>query len=122
MKESEIVVMESKLREMKGELQALESTSTASTATVVLDQTSVGRLSRMDALQGQQMALESVRRRKTLLLKIEAALNRIEAGQFGYCVICEEEIPSERLSIDPTATRCVGCSEKRAQNAHFLSV
>ena len=65
----------------------------------------------MDAMQGQQMALEFERRRKEQLLQIKAALNRIEKGTFGYCSVCEEEIAMGRLAINPTATRCVGYSE-----------
>ncbi|MFP4147716.1 MAG: TraR/DksA family transcriptional regulator, partial [Halorhodospira sp.] len=61
-------------------------------ATVELDQTRQGRLSRMDALQGQQMALERERRRQQLLTRIEGALRRIESGDFGYCFLCGDEI------------------------------
>ena len=102
---------ERKLQEMRAELDDLEATSKASTATVILDQASVGRLSRMDAMQGQQMALELERRRKEQLLQIKAALNRIEKGTFGYCSLCENEIAMGRLAINPTVTRCVDCSE-----------
>lgn len=96
---------------MRSDLDDLESTYTESSATVVLDQTSVGRLSRMDAMQGQQMALESERRRKEQLLQIKSALKRIETGDFGYCSVCENEIAIGRLNIVPTATRCVDCTE-----------
>jgi len=96
---------------MGAELDDLESASKASTATVILDQTSVGRVSRMDAMQAQQMALELERRRKEQLLQIKAALNRIEKGDFGYCSACDEEIAMGRLTINPTVTRCVACSE-----------
>lgn len=65
----------------------------------------------MDAMQGQQMALESERRRKEQLLQIKSALKRIETGAFGYCLVCDNEISISRLSIVPTATRCVGCTE-----------
>jgi len=77
---------------------------------VELDQTSVGRLSRMDALQGQAMALETERRRQVELRHIEAALKRIEDGEYGYCQSCDEEIPAKRLAIDPTAAICIDCA------------
>ena len=99
------------MEKMRSDLDDLESTYKASSATVILDQTSVGRLSRMDAMQGQQMALESERRRKEKLLQIKSALNRIEIGTFGYCLGCEKEIAIGRLTIDPTVTRCVDCTE-----------
>ncbi len=79
--------------------------------TVVLDQTRVGRISRMDAMQAQQMALESERRRQHQILKVEGALRRIEAGEYGYCFVCGEEIIAQRLDADPTSTRCMACVE-----------
>jgi DnaK suppressor protein len=79
--------------------------------TVTLDQSSVGRLSRMDAMQNQQMALEASRRREMHAEKIEGGLRRIESGHFGHCFYCEEEIPFPRLEADPTNTRCLKCAD-----------
>lgn len=104
-------IFKARLLELKYELEELDATSKASVATVILDQSSVGRLSRMDALQGQQMALETERRRKQQLIQIKAALVRIENGDFGYCASCGEEIAVGRLTINPVAIRCVTCSE-----------
>jgi len=111
MKLSDIEKFQSQLVTLKSEIEGIELISKSSTATVTLDQSSVGRLSRMDALQGQQMALESERRRKQQLLQIQASLQRIERGEFGYCSHCGEEIAIGRLEINPTVTRCVNCSE-----------
>ena len=77
---------------------------------VELDQARIGRLSRMDALQGQAMAQDVERRRKIELQKIDAALERIEAGEYGYCVTCGEEIPKARLDFDPAVPSCVDCA------------
>ncbi|RMF07815.1 MAG: TraR/DksA family transcriptional regulator [Alphaproteobacteria bacterium] len=77
---------------------------------VELDQQSVGRLSRMDAMQVQAMARESDRRRATRLMQIDAALQRIEDGEFGYCVACGEEIAPKRLLHDPAIPTCVACA------------
>jgi RNA polymerase-binding transcription factor len=77
---------------------------------VELDQQSVGRLSRMDALQVQAMAHATESRRQVRAQRIKAALARIEAGEYGYCVECGDEIPAARLEIDPTTPRCVHCS------------
>lgn len=65
----------------------------------------------MDALQGQQMALEAERRRKQQLAQIKGALMRVESGDFGYCTACGEEIALGRLTVNPGVTRCVNCSE-----------
>ena len=80
--------------------------------TVELDQARVGRLSRMDAMQGQQMALEAARRRQHQLVNIKAALGRIESGQYGYCFGCGKAINPRRLAFDPANTRCIDCAEE----------
>lgn len=82
-----------------------------STATVQLDQQSVGRLSRMDALQGQAMAKASQARAEQQLRLIAAALKRIDDDEFGECVECGEPINPKRLEIDPTALRCIQCAQ-----------
>ena len=94
------------------DIQAQEETFKETSQPVELDQARVGRLSRMDAMQSQQMALESSRRRQQQLVKIEGALRRINASEFGYCFVCDEEIDVRRLAVDPTSTRCVTCVEK----------
>lgn len=92
-------------------ISELRSVSDESRRPVELDQTRVGRLSRMDALQEQAMSLETERRRKLELQRIEAALQRIEEGEFGYCLTCGEEIEVKRLDLDPTLPTCVACAK-----------
>lgn len=94
---------------LKDELEQLHRESLEASDTVVLDQSKVGRLSRMDALQGQQMAQETARRRQVQLQKVENSLKRIETGDYGYCLVCGEEITLGRLQFDPACTRCIGC-------------
>ncbi|WP_346897284.1 TraR/DksA C4-type zinc finger protein [uncultured Roseibium sp.] len=99
-----------RLLAMKQELEALSEMSEGARATVELDQQSVGRLSRMDALQGQAMAQASERQRRTDLVRIEAALKRLDDGDYGYCLECGEEIAAKRLEIDPAAALCITCA------------
>jgi len=101
-----------KLAALQSELQELESHSGDAGDTVVLDQSKVGRLSRMDAMQAQQMALEASRRRQLQLQKVVGALRRLDAGEYGFCFICHEEIDDRRLEVDPTSTRCMACVDK----------
>lgn len=90
---------------------AQEDTNTAADrATVTLDQQSVGRLSRMDALQRQAMAHATARRRQGRELRIASALERIENGEFGYCQECGEDVGLKRLTLDPTLPTCVSCA------------
>lgn len=94
----------------RDELAALREGSADARAVVQLDQQSVGRLSRMDALQGQAMAQEQDRRREADLARVEAALRRIESGDYGYCVSCDEPIAEKRLRLDPAVPTCVDCA------------
>ena len=99
-----------KLRAGLEELNRLSDISSESRDTVALDQQSVGRLSRMDALQGQAMALATEERREQARVRIEAALCRIEAGEYGLCLKCEEKIDIRRLELDPAAPFCLACA------------
>ena len=72
----------------------------------------IGRLSRMEAMQDQAMALETDRRRHIELERIDAALGRIESGDYGYCMACDEEISAKRLENDPAVPTCIDCAEK----------
>lgn len=100
------------LLQMQKELNDSFANSKESSQTVHLDQTSVGRLSRMDAMQSQAMAKENMRRRKLQLTRIEAALERIEEEEYGFCASCEEEINRKRLMIDPANPFCVICASQ----------
>ncbi|WP_193179358.1 TraR/DksA family transcriptional regulator [Nisaea sediminum] len=96
----------------RAEIQSVMEAASDSAKPVELDQTRVGRLSRMDALQGQAMAKETERRRGLELQRIRTALERIEEEEFGYCVSCGEEIPLKRLEFDPAVTTCIDCAGK----------
>ena len=111
MNDKEIEQFRQQLLRLGSSLQEMEETYKETGETVELDQSRVGRLSRMDAMQVQQMALESSRRRQHQLLKIEGALRRIKSGEYGYCFVCGEEIVAQRLVADPTSTRCMVCVE-----------
>jgi len=100
------------LLQKQNELRDIDDIGNDAAKTVELDQTCVGRLSRMDALQGQAMSLEIKRRRQIEKQKILAALRRIEEGEYGYCLVCDEVISEKRLEINPSATLCISCAEK----------
>lgn len=94
-------------------LRSLISSGQQASDTVELDQSRVGRLSRMDALQAQAMSKESSRRRDLELKRIAAALERLAAGEYGYCLGCDEVIAEQRLEVDPAATLCIHCANAR---------
>ncbi|WP_042919581.1 TraR/DksA family transcriptional regulator [Stutzerimonas kunmingensis] len=91
------------------ELDSLE-TAALSRDSVELDQSKVGRLSRMDALQQQAMMDANRARARRERLRIEAAFRRIEDGSYGYCVQCDEHIPIGRLNFDPASPLCIQCA------------
>jgi DnaK suppressor protein len=92
-------------------LEELEMISKDAGKPVKLDQSMVGRLSRVDAMQGAEMAQEASRRRKLQIARIHSALERIEHGDYGLCLLCDKPIVIGRLQIDPTYTLCVGCAD-----------
>ena len=91
-------------------LEAAERDTEGDRRPVELDQQSVGRLSRMDALQMQAMASAQSRRRADALRRIRAALARARDGELGYCQRCGEEIAAARLDLDPATAFCVDCA------------
>lgn len=98
------------LESERDELIRQQDASDADRAPVTLDQQSVGRLSRMDAMQVQAMAKAVDGRRKIALAQIDAALARLDSGDFGYCISCDEPIALKRLELDPKAATCVACT------------
>lgn len=94
------------------ELLDIDATGKAASETVELDQTRVGRLSRMDALQAQAMSVETSQRRKLELQRIESALKRIENNDYGYCLECGEMINPKRLQSNPSGTLCITCASE----------
>lgn len=107
-----ILNLSARLITRRDQLQNPEKDKTAGTSTVELDQTSVGRLSRMDALQSQAMSIALREREKLELQKIFAALRRIESGDYGYCVQCGESVADKRLEFDPATPLCINCASK----------
>ena len=112
MNEAEMEHFRKALLHLKSELEEQENATGENSDPVELDQSRVGRLSRMDAMQVHEMALDAARRRQQKLEQIAGALRRMEAGEYGYCFICGNEIGVRRLSIDPTYTRCMECINK----------
>lgn len=101
------------LLKQQEDLVALEQTGADAASIVELDQTRVGRLSRMDALQGQAMSQERLRRRQNRLQNINAALKRIDHEDYGFCAECGDEIAFKRLLFDPTTKLCITCANDK---------
>lgn len=98
-------VIEDELRVIRRSM----SLSADSREPVTLDQTSVGRLSRMDAIQSQAMQQGLHERELGRLGALESALTRIDAGTYGTCTTCNTPIPYGRLLVLPEARTCATC-------------
>lgn len=107
---AELEVWRERLIARKSELMALREISSGARAPVTLDQASVGRVSRVDAMQAQQMALATERNRERELGQIEAALTRLDDGDYGYCIMCGEPIAEKRLRLNPAVPTCIDCA------------
>ncbi|TNF20590.1 MAG: TraR/DksA family transcriptional regulator [Rhodobacteraceae bacterium] len=92
------------------DLEAENARGREGQATVTLDQQSIGRLSRQDALLSQSMAKATQARRDAEAGRLRQALARLAGDDFGYCEDCGEEIAARRLAFDPAVTRCISCA------------
>jgi DnaK suppressor protein len=81
-----------------------------SSETSVSPDNAIGRLTRMEALQAQQIGEAGKRRLKNRLFNVRKALKTIDAGTYGLCVRCGKPVPPGRLQIMPEARVCVACS------------
>lgn len=108
----DLVRFREKLLARREELLAEDRMSADGRAPVTLEQDSVGRLSRIDAMQLQAMALAQARRRQAERFAIDAALRRIDEKEYGYCAKCGEDIASARLEHNPAFATCIECAKE----------
>jgi DnaK suppressor protein len=106
----DLTFFKKRLEEQQATIQSGRAAQQKEGAPVKLDQTAVGRLSRMDAMQQQAMAQATTRRTDQEMQRIHTALSRLQSGDYGYCVKCEEEIAEGRLRADPAALVCIDCA------------
>ena len=94
------------------EISDINAQSDIGQKTVVLDQTRVGRLSRMDAMQAQEMNKEAQRRRDSEMQRLTQASSRVDDDDYGECEECAKAISIGRLELDPAALLCINCAQK----------
>ena len=112
MTEAESDNIHTRLELLQKETLTEKEAAAESIAPVELDQARIGRLSRMDSMQQQAMALEQDRRRDILLKRIEGAFLRVESGTYGHCVKCTKPIEEKRIDFDPTVFFCQQCAQR----------
>lgn len=106
----QIIDLEIRIEEELERLEAESAGSEAERETVAPDK-AIGRLSRLDAMQMQEVAKDAERRREVRLHALEAARDRIDNGEYGQCDRCGKWIPFERLDAQPEADRCGRCAD-----------
>ena len=109
MTEEELNAIRLKIDTRIAELETLLGDDEEDTKPIEPD-VSIGRLSRLDAMQMQQMALEQHRRQEAELQKLKDALKRIEDSSYGQCVMCRQPIAPARLEAQPDAILCINCA------------
>ena len=107
---------DSQQRELKQDLEDLvaslrqtAATTAEAAQTVHLDQAAVGRVSRIDAIQHQQMAKDQQRRNALRLKQAAVALAAFDDDAYGWCKVCDEPIGYRRLKARPETVVCVPC-------------
>jgi len=101
--------LRAELERQLARLQRSMSVTDEAMRTVELDQTAVGRLSRMDSLQNQSLSKGLRERELVRLSLIREALQRMESGSYGLCTVCGADVPIERLFVFPEASECSDC-------------
>ncbi len=112
MNPEELNRIETRLHALREEILRKQDEAEDDKSPVELDQSRVGRLSRMDAMQQQAMAQALDRRRETHLKRIEGAFIRLQKGVYGDCASCKKPIDAKRMDADPTAFFCIACAER----------
>lgn len=97
------------LEELLTDLEPREAQLAESSSPVDLD-SPIGRLSRMDAMQNQEMAKAGLTRIRQRLDRVRRALSRIDEPDFGRCEGCGEPIGFDRMEFEPESARCVRCA------------
>jgi len=100
------------LQALRTKLEQQLTDAETATGVVILDQSSVGRVSRMDAMQQQSMAVSTRARAETSLRKVLKALKRMEIEDYGYCQACDKPIQFKRLQVQPEASHCLDCQDQ----------
>ncbi len=102
------------LVQLQKELAEAITDGAEATKPVELD-SSIGRVTRIDAIQQQSMAKAGREANKLRLSQVEVALKVMEQDNYGECISCGEFIPFKRLLVKPESLFCVECKEENEQ-------
>lgn len=111
----DLAVLRQNLMDRRADVLMEDEACRAERAPVAVDQTSEGKMSVLTALEGHAMAEATHERRLAEIKRIDAALQRMEDGTYGYCLSCDAKIPARRLMLDPAVPTCVRCAHDAEQ-------
>ena len=100
------------LLRLRDGLQGFVSASEERSRPVSLDEP-IGRLSRVDAMQQQQMVDAQRQLAARRMRSVAAALARLDDDRFGECAACGEQIDRRRLRVRPESAVCLPCQQSR---------
>lgn len=72
---------------------------------------SIGRVSRMDAINNKSVVEAALRKAEEKLNKLKLVLNKVDDADFGICIRCGEPIPIGRVLLMPQSRNCVRCAQ-----------
>jgi len=107
--EDELAELHADLVELQRTLQVQLVAEQAASQPVTLDQSAVGRLTRMDAMQVQEMSKANVRSLELRLAQVAQALRLADEDEYGFCRRCEEPVGYRRLKARPESPFCLAC-------------
>ena len=106
-KEQLKIKIEEKINQTEREIAELEELTKP-----ISPENSIGRISRMDAINNKSVAEAALRSSHKKLSSLKFALSKIDGPDFGKCSVCKNPIPTARLLYMPESTRCVRCADR----------
>ena len=89
-----------------------EGSNAAADVAPISPDKAIGRLSRLDSMQIQEITKDAMRRREKRIQDLRRAIERMDAGSYGMCERCGQWIEFERLEAQPESLHCGDCRNK----------
>ena len=105
----ELIELEIRAREELERLREEASNEEVDPQAVAVD-VAIGRLSRLDSMQMEEVRKDATRRRNQRIHELQEALRKMDDGSYGVCNGCGEWIPYQRLEQRPEALLCGSCA------------
>ena len=77
----------------------------------IAPENSIGRVSRMDAINNKSIVEAALRKAKEKYSKLKLVLDKVDDSDFGLCIRCGKPIPIGRILLMPQSRYCVSCAQ-----------